>query len=211
MLDLNIKPYAAVTLVAFVASFAFFGVDIVPNPLAPDVTPSTADSLSVDFARHGGRELSLVYIGSSGCRWSNLPELRAAVRASIELIQAHGASTGHHVSEVGVARDLDVRAGLQHLDAVADFDEVVAGRGWMNTGLLRYVYDRYSGIAATPQVLVVLRSVTLEPRRMIEAETLVARKVGAREIMDWVNAGAPLPSTTVSLSQMNDATLSELK
>lgn len=193
------KHYVLVALFAFVVSSALFGFDLISNPLAQGPATPVADSLRSEFAGTGGDELSLVYIGSSTCRWSNIPELQTAVRTAIENLREYGAENGYHVSEVGVARDLSVRAGLKHLNELAQFDEVVAGRGWMNTGLLRYVHDQFPGEAATPQVLVVLRRVNLAPERSIEAEAVVLRKVGATEIQNWATAGALLPKDVDAL------------
>lgn len=145
-----------------------------------------------------GTELTLVYIGSSGCVPSNRKELPGALEQLKRRLRDRAANAGRGFSTVGIGRDWEVKAGLAHLGKFGAFDEVMAGRNWMNAGVRRYVWEEVPGEAATPQVLVLERVIgdvsTRGIQYGVQGERLVVRKVGADEILQWTRQGAPLPS-----------------
>lgn len=145
-----------------------------------------------------GTELTLVYIGSSGCVPSNRKDLPGALEQLKRRLRDRAGHADRGFSTVGIARDWEVQAGPGHLDKFGAFDEVMAGRNWMNAGVRRYVWEEIPGEAATPQVLVLERVVgdvtTSEIQYGVQGERLVVRKVGADEILQWARQGAPLPS-----------------
>lgn len=111
---------------------------------------------------------------------------------------------------VGVARDWSVEAGIKHLDKFGGFDEITAGRNWLNLGVLRYVWNEVPGKAATPQVLVVDRRVeTSEEKGSYELHKpkLLMRKVGTREIRRWLKQDAPLPMSEPSSDTQRQSTV----
>jgi hypothetical protein len=145
-----------------------------------------------------GQELALIFIGSSTCGASRHEALPAAVQRLKLEMRERALASGRSFTTLGIARDWDVDAGIEHLRRFGRFDEVIAGRNWVNTGLLRYVWEDLPGRAATPQVLVVDRR--LVDRNGVEAsggvlqeERLVARLVGWQEIDRWAARGAPMP------------------
>lgn len=138
-------------------------------------------------------ELALVYIGSSTCTPSNDPGLPDVVEQLKIAIQRKAAEGGRSFAAVGIARDGDAESGLRHLRKYGHFDEVMAGRGWHNIGVLKYVYQGIPGVAATPQVLVVERRVVGGDSTAIRDEHLVVRKVGVQEIRNWLESAVPLP------------------
>lgn len=73
----------------------------------------------------------------------------------------------------------------------------MTGRSWLNEGMLKYVWDELPGKAATPQILIVDRSVKVRsaenPVYGLHSERLVVRKVGMKEIRQWYELGTPLP------------------
>jgi hypothetical protein len=144
-------------------------------------------------------EWTLVYIGSSTCTPSNAPELAHAAAELRQVLAARAAGNGATFSTLGIARDRQVRAGLRHLRRHGEFDEVIAGRSWSNLGLQRYVWGDLPGQAATPQLLLVERTLD-EPspgqggrQFAIQRERLLVRKVGLDEIQAWLRDGAPVP------------------
>ena len=138
-----------------------------------------------------GEEVLMIYVGSSTCRWSNATELPGLVRKLKVDLQARVLESGYGFATLGISSDLSPVAGWRHLQAFGRFDEIVAGRGWLNTGLTRYVYGALPGQAATPQVILVQRRVTSERgNRAITHERVLLRRIGLDEIVDWVSAGA---------------------
>ncbi len=98
------------------------------------------------------------------------------------------------IATIGIAKDSVAEQGIRHLRRFGRFDEIMAGRGWRNAGVLRYIYDDFPGPAATPQVLVLRRTLAnnVGQWEVLKEEVLV-RKVGLMEIRNWVNRGATIP------------------
>lgn len=141
-----------------------------------------------------GDELVLVYIGSSGCSWSNGPELPGIVSGLKTTLQDQAQNSGRAFAAVGIARDGIAATGISHLAKFGEFDEVMSGRGWANTGIQKYVYGDLPGEGATPQVLVVTRTLDYRLGHVsVVDERVLVRKVGIDEITDWVDAGAHVP------------------
>ncbi|MYC99293.1 MAG: hypothetical protein F4X13_08495 [Gammaproteobacteria bacterium] len=137
-------------------------------------------------------EIVLVYLGSSSCGWSNLPEVSRAVRDAKILVAGHARDAGMRFSALGVALDADALRGWAHLRKAGLFDEVAAGMGWANSGADKYVFGALAGPASTPQLLVVQRSLGTGPggRPKAESERVLVRKTGSNAILSWVARGA---------------------
>ena len=139
-----------------------------------------------------GREILLVYLGSSSCGWSNLPEVARAVRDAKNLVAEQARNAGTGFSALGIALDGDASSGWEHLRNAGLFDEVAAGMGWANSGADKYVFGSLAGPASTPQLLVVERLLSTGPgaRRIGESERVLVRKAGSNAILRWVSQGA---------------------
>ncbi|WP_419161748.1 hypothetical protein [Candidatus Palauibacter sp.] len=141
-----------------------------------------------------GDELVLTAIVSSNCYWSNLPEVKRAIREAKLLLSRRAEEEGIGFAAVGVARDLSAEAGIAHLRKHGLFDEVRAGRGWYNSGVMEFIYGDFAGPAITPQLVIMTQRVSFQAgeRRMAE-RIVLTRKLGSDAIVNWVDAGAPLP------------------
>jgi hypothetical protein len=140
-----------------------------------------------------GEELAFLFVGSSACAWSNRPGLAKIVRNLKTTLAARAAADGIGFAAVGVARDIVAERGIAHLEKFGRFDEIMSGRGWANIGIQKYLYDAMPGPGATPQILVVVRSLDYSTGHVaIVDERVLARKVGLRNIEAWVDEGAPL-------------------
>ena len=89
----------------------------------------------------------------------------------------------------------------------------MAGRHWLNSGMLDYVWQDLPGIGATPQIAVVRRTVTRPSEAnptapySISDEELVTRKVGLLEIRWWLEQDGRLPDLSQAvLAQTEPAT-----
>lgn len=141
--------------------------------------------------RRPDNELLFVYIGSSTCGPSNSDDVRESVHYAKRQLSELAEADTVAFAAIGIATDLDSANGLAHLRTLGLWDEVVSGRSWRNAGSEKYVYRDMPGVAATPQVVIVLRSVE-HGRWSTPIEKVVVRKVGVREIGDWVARGLPL-------------------
>jgi hypothetical protein len=188
------RRLVAVAVVAFAGSFAAAYAGVLPT-VKVELEPSRKAS-PVSPSRIGnGPDLAMIFIGSSGCAAAQdkgLPDAVAEIRASLA---ASAAASGHSFSTIGIARDRDVDAGITYLRRFSPLDEVVSGLGWLNTGLLKYVWEDVPGMAATPQILVVERNVARDTAGTyrVSGERTVTRKVGIPEIQSWRRLGAPIP------------------
>jgi hypothetical protein len=190
---------AALAVTVFGGTFLASSSGAVPTP---EVTlhwkTAAEDGYMPSMRAPAGQELAFVFIGASRCRPSNHESLPAAVEQAKLLLHDRAARSGRSFTALGIARDWRVDAGLAHLARFGRFDEVVAGRNWLNLGLLRYVWEDVPGEAATPQVLVldrrlVDRNSAEAAEGVVQDERLVARLLGWDEIERWVERGAPLP------------------
>ena len=146
-----------------------------------------------DGTLDSGGEIALVYVGSSQCVWSNAPELVTLVGNLKLELQARARAEQRGFVAVGIARDMGAANGLAHLRKFGAFDEVTSGRSWANIGLLKYIYGDMPGRAATPQVLVVSRTVHAEGGHYgFRDERVLVRAIGLEDIKAWILAGAPL-------------------
>ena len=113
------------------------------------------------------------------------------------LLQAKAAAQDRSFVTIGIAEDWSVKNGLGHLSKFGDFDEIMAGRGWLNEGIMKYVWKGSYGEPATPQVIVIDRFITVASsenlRYDMRDEELVVRKAGIDAIQRWLEMGTPLP------------------
>lgn len=133
-----------------------------------------------------GSEVVFLYIGAESCGWSNVDGLRDAVVRMADALRDEVDSQGKRFVTIGIARDISIEDGLRHLRRVGPFDEVISGRGWLNTGLIKYIYGDIPGPAATPQVVLIERTVhRLAGQTRVGSEQVIGRFVGAKEILEW--------------------------
>jgi len=110
-------------------------------------------------------------------------------------------SVGRTFVAVGISKDAGTSDGLDHLKEISEsFDEVNTGRGWLNHGLLHFLFVRHLGQAATPQIVMLKRSIVRDATTgyAVTEEEVVLRKVGLQEIANWDASGAPLPMLAAS-------------
>lgn len=143
-------------------------------------------------------ELVLVYVGSPFCAFCRTETVKAAVATADSTIAASvaGYDIGYH--RIGVTTNVDPVDGWRHLNGTLQFDEVMVGRGWANSGALRYLWQEHPGQAATPTLLLVRRRMTTpygetgaQGAYGIEDEEVLQRIVGMNEARDWAERRLP--------------------
>lgn len=167
-----------------------------PTPeISVEWKTSDRDAYTPSYSAQSGPELAFVYIGSSGCAFSNRSELPSMIKQLKRRAKKEAESSGRSFAAIGVAKDWVIEDGIDHLDKFGRFDEVMTGRNWLNVGALKYMWDNLPGAPATPQVVVVDRTVEGADASGygIRDEELVVRKVGTKEIRRWLEQGAPMP------------------
>ncbi len=148
-----------------------------------------------DYRLRSGKEIVVVLIGSQSCGASKVPAFLEAMDTLRVLLQVRSGREGFRFSITGVALDWSPAVGLAFLESLGDFDEIIVGRNWLNTGALRYVWKDIPGPASLPQVLVLERDVEVGPAGVtLRTERPMARVVGTDRIIEWVRAGAAFGS-----------------
>jgi hypothetical protein len=114
--------------------------------------------------------------------------------------KAKAANTGF--AAIGVSLDWSPEAGADYLlrgksiFGTHDFgawDEIHAGRNWMNELVIRYIWRDYPGTPGISQLVVVERTVVQGQRGLaVGADKLLYRALGPEAMIAWLNAGLPL-------------------
>ena len=187
-----------------VACFMFGVTGAIPIPSIkvqwPERSGEASKKYVPDNTRHYGKEVVMVYIGSSDCGFANDPQLPGLIEEAKLAVQAKAYKSGFHFAATGVSIDWATERGIQHLAKFGYFDEIVTGRNWQGMGARYYIWGTLSGAASTPQVLVVVRTVEApSPERpsqpyLVSDEFVAVRKSGVTEIAAWVDRGSPIPS-----------------
>jgi hypothetical protein len=141
-----------------------------------------------------GKEILVVYFGAQDCGPCHLPEVKDAVRKMKGLVQAQATKAGASTEIIAVANDWDHAQALDFLKDVQPFDQVVIGGNWANLATERFMWRDSTSKPAMPQVMVFERTVKPGRRITFTEPVLLRRLVGAKEIPDWVSAGAPISS-----------------
>ena len=151
-------------------------------------------------------EWLLVFIGMANLPENASPQLGRAIRRAKAQLADRARAAGARFAAIGVSLDPEVRAGLAYLlegrnpyhpHDFGSWDEVHAGRGWLNTLAVSYIWrDRRADIPGVPQLLLIERTIDTESigRIVLGADSVVQRLVGARAIIEWVNDGLPAGS-----------------
>jgi hypothetical protein len=136
----------------------------------------------------------LVFIGASFCHAADVPGFPETVETMKTDFRREGRERNVTATIVGAALDWDPTTGLSWLNNFGSFDQLTSGGNWLNLAAVNYIFRDVPGQPALPQVLVVQRHVTISKGNIqVSDEHLVARKLGADEITQWVRAGLPLP------------------
>jgi len=152
-----------------------------PQRFVPDTVLNDGDQLVFFFATNGNsKDLTLVEF----------------VNAARDSIRERARGAGLLYSTVAVSIAWNPSSGFDFVRKFGPFDEVSAGRRWMNSTANRYVSDQ-GGAQAVPQLAVFRESVKatrapFEVSRPVE----VVRVIGREDIQRWVKTGARTPTST---------------
>ena len=95
---------------------------------------------------------------------------------------------------VGVATDWIPDSGYAYLKRLSSFNEMIVGRNWFNLGAAVYIWADSTNRPMEPQVILLERDVVMGPTAVqISPDRVLRRFFGAKDIIDWVNGGAPIP------------------
>lgn len=162
--------------------------------LGSALSTSNGEVYRPSYSLEGGEEIAFIFIGGSSCPATSRIQFISTVRSAKRSVAAHADNLELSYVAIGVSVNRFTREGTDYLEQFGSFDEIAAGRSWLNTTVDRYVHD-ISGETAVPQVLLLHRRVKGReaPFPSIEDKALLLRKVGVREIKQWAATGYPVP------------------
>jgi hypothetical protein len=143
---------------------------------------------------HQGRDIVAIVIGSSQCGFSTWSKYMAVIDPMLRTLQDQARARGFGFTAVGVAVDDPADSGYAYLKRLTDFDEILTGRQWLNTGLIHFLWPDSTITPATPELIIVARRFddgVLGPRGVRTERLFFAQ--GVDSIMAFTKRGAPLP------------------
>lgn len=162
------------------------GALLVVNELSSKAPPL------IDARYATGTHLIFVFVAPSG---DPDEEHQEAVTQARSAMRSYAAGEGYLFATVGISYDWIVEEGLEQLGRFGTFDEVIVGRGWLNTGIDVYV-RQFGGTPSVPQLVVFLQDVDVSSRPTVVREPReLFRAIGANELQAWARSGFALPST----------------
>lgn len=136
---------------------------------------------------HSGPELLAVYIGSSTCIGSKIPEFRPVQQQVMRALGQLAEHDGLRFRRIGVAVDVGPRTGFEYLDKFGPFDSKLVGGGWENPGAVDYLFRGLPGDATIPQIVIVQRHVeVLQNGLEITRDSLWGRLIGIDGMRQWL-------------------------
>jgi hypothetical protein len=133
-----------------------------------------------------GRQVVVMFIGASTCNAAGRLDVQEAFLKLRQRLGAEARAAGKQITFVGVSTDWTLAKGLDFLSHYGAFDEVVVGGNWMNSSVVSYVWRDVPGAPMLPQVVVLERAIEVnDGSYTVSADRLIARKLGADEMIQW--------------------------
>jgi hypothetical protein len=87
---------------------------------------------------------------------------------------------------VALSVDQDPWVGTEFMKQFGPFDEILSGRGWLNTGAIAFIVRDMPAQRSIPQLILVERDVQVDDRSISAvSDRLVGRKIGADQIVAY--------------------------
>jgi hypothetical protein len=179
-------------LVAIVASLSglLYARQAATEASAKSGTGSTTELSPKDSGRvRSGKELLAVFIASSTCGASQLVGLPQAIHHIRRSLPVLAGRDGRRAVLVGVALDHTAKEGLKFLSRFGEFDEIMVGGSWLNSGAVQFLIRDQPGPLAMPQLVLVERDITTGNQSLqVGTDRVVARHVGGRPILAYAGS-----------------------
>lgn len=173
------------------SAFEALGID--PSKIDADtISPRLAQHLGIRSMRPA-TELVAVVISADFCAANAFEGFREVIASISRRLSAQFEARPEVVTRIiGISLDSDARRGVRYLADLADFDEVIAGGNWLNTGSEKYLWA-YPSDVNIPQIVILQRVVTWSDKQPnVEDERVLSRIVGAQGIIEWAGRGMPV-------------------
>jgi hypothetical protein len=118
-----------------------------------DVETIQIEKIESELILEEEKYLRFVYIGSSGCVYSNNEITHQILRELKEYFRTFAHEQGYRFLSRAIAVDPSSDRGFYFLIKSGPYDEIISGSRWFNLGVYRYIWDTLPGYASTPQIL----------------------------------------------------------
>lgn len=169
---------------------AFFGISQVGiRVFSPRAAPRAGS-----VAPQSEKQLVAVLLITPDCEAAHTRDFKTVLWFGLDSLRNLARRRGYRPSLVAAALSANSESVRSFILNLGPFDEIVIGRGWLNTAALQYVWRDVPGISAVPQLVIVRRDVSVSPEGAVavSSDSVVMRLTGAEAIMRWSRAGAPL-------------------
>ncbi|PWN05403.1 hypothetical protein [Rhodohalobacter mucosus] len=146
-------------------------------------------------------ELVFIFASSrSTCPACEDAELSELINDIKTKIQDRSRELGIGFTSIGIAVDWSPETGIDHLRNISIFDEMIVGRNWYNTGMIKYTFSEFPGRRGLPQIIITKRvySGEMNPDRGvisgyngIESDVELHRVFGPPAFARWNRDGLP--------------------
>lgn len=145
-----------------------------------------------------GSELLVVLVVSSTCRAASDERFIAQYSRIVQSARLRAESAGYSFATLGIALDSRISEGLALLSRFGDFDEVAAGRRWLNSTGTMY-FDFGPGAArSVPTILLLRREIRMikGSSRITDVE-LLERLTETDQVDSWDAASLLLDPSSI--------------
>lgn len=146
-------------------------------------------------------ELVFIFASSrSTCPACEEAELSELINDIKTKIQDRARELDIGFTSIGIAVDWSPETGIDHLQNISSFDEMIVGRNWYNTGMVKYTFSDFPGRRGLPQIIITKRvySGEMNPERGvisgyngIESDVELHRVFGPPAFARWNRDGVP--------------------
>lgn len=168
---------------------------------------STTVEYTSDVIIEDADYIRLIYIGSSGCNFSNNDKTHQMIKELKDYFRSFSHNQGYRFLSTGIALDTDSKRGVELLSKSGHYDEIISGANWLNLGAKYYIWDNFPGYPDTPQVILFLTDIKIRPAgisigNIYQDNVLIKRIIGMNHIEELL-----LLTQKLSEEEMADALL----
>lgn len=202
---MNYKAHLPIAVLIFLFTFASCSKEKETESTPSEITSSEAvyqSTYQPDYTTDHAIELVAVVITSSACGLCTLDDTKSIIAQTIDKLHLQADSMGIGFLTLGIELNWLPENGIEHLNEIASFDEIITGNNWLNTGGLKYIFDDMPGTQIVPQFLLTKRTyeAAVDSLGMIDGlpsgvrtEEVLVRKLGVNGIEDYLEEGVPIP------------------
>ncbi|CAN5329386.1 hypothetical protein BH23GEM2_BH23GEM2_19320 [soil metagenome] len=154
---------------------------------------TNASSPEATLTPSEGTEIVAVFLATEDCLAASTPGFDEELKGAITRLRNETRSTDRRFVYVGGALSNNTRRAREFMARFGPYDELVVGRGWLNSTAVYYMWRDIPGGSRLPQIVILQRSVEVLPEGIrISPDSVLLRVSGVEAIRAWAAAGSPI-------------------